>query len=714
MRTRRRLLDGPARFAAAVAILAAGVAQPVCAIPEVQVSVLDREIATPGFDDPAWTRARPASETFQQQPEEGKPATLATECRAIATPRALFLRFVLTQPAGEIVARELRRDADLSPDDRLDFILDTYRDRRNAYFFSTNPNGVRVDGLITEESLPSLDWDTVWSVAVRRTATGWEALFRIPFAALSLPGEKDGVWGFNFGREMRQRTEIVRWTGWERPWGISRVSHAGNLAGLPPLAARRLREATPYVAGAIDRRQSPSDTDLLGRAGLDVRLGLSSAIEADVTLNTDFAETEVDQQQFNFGRTALFFPEKRPFFLQRSQIFAFGDKDTTIPFFSRRIGLSGDEPVPLDAGVKLTGRSGRTEFGALAVQTREAAGLPRTDFLVGRVKEDIGHSSYVGALFTDVERASGTGLPPRSRTYGVDTVLTPTPDLKFFGYWVDTATPGISGRTSAWSADLFYTGQNIRGEIQKAVFGSAYDPEVGFVSQPGVILYYGSLGVVLRPPVLKLKEISADAFVFPTYNEDRSLHERVASYRYRADWLNGAYFQHNVANVYDENLTEPLELSSGATIAPGRYRFVRQRFSAGSDPSQAVSAQATADLGSYYDGRREGYTLRLAWRPNAHVAATVIENYNRVRLPGGHFNLSLFSARVDWNASVNLLSSLTVQSDDLDRLTNVQAIVRWLIDAGTDLFVVYNRQTGAGFETPGTRVTLKFRRTLDF
>lgn len=711
-----RLPRVPAASAAGILWLAAPLAGgPADGPPQLPVRVLERAIDVAGFDDPAWQETPAAADTTQQEPEEGQPATLRTTCRVIATPKALALLFLVEQPAQETVARELRRDSDLTSDDRLSFVLDTNHDRRNAYYFATNANGVRTDGLVTEQADPSLDWDAVWDVRVRQTARGWEALFTIPFASLTFPGESGGVWGFNFTLETRRRGEVARWTGWKRPWRFAEVQHAGDLTGLPAMRSRRLREVTPYLAGALDVRDGAHDTDLLGKPGFDARYGVTSAVEAELTVNTDFAETEADAQQFNFGRTSLFFPEKRGFFLERSQIFAFGDKDTTIPFFSRRIGLADAGPIPIDAGLKITGRAGGTEFGALAVQTRSAHGEPRTDFFVGRVKQDVGHSTYVGALFTDLEWAEdNSGLPRHSRTYGLDTGVTFSPEWKLNAYWIGTSTPGLPGKTSAWSLDLFYTGDTFRGELQRASFGRAYDPEMGYVAQGGVSFWYGQLGVTLRPKILGLRQITIDVLTFPKDNEDGTPNERFTRPWARATWHNGAFVQIEPASFYDENLTEPLSLAGHATVAAGRYRFTRRQVTAGTDPSRPLSAAAGVTFGDYYDGSRAGYSASLAWKPSAHVSLSAAETYYTVRLPGGRFDLSLLSARLDWNASVRWLSSVIVQSDNLDRLTDIQAIVRWLAAPGTDVFAVYDRQTGAGFENPGTRVTLKVRRTFDF
>jgi hypothetical protein len=695
--------------------LPAGAASPQ-PTPSLAVFATERGLSVSDFDDPLWANAPAAHELFQQEPEEGQPATVSTDCRVLATPKALLLRFVMEEPASEFVAHELRRDADLSNDDRIAFVLDTYHDRRNAYFFATNPNGAREDGLVTEEGDPSLDWDGVWDVRVRRTPAGWDALFRIPYATLNFPGGGE-VWGFNFSRILRHRNETVRWSGWKRPFALSKISLAGELSGIPTMSARRLRALTPYAAGAVDHREN-EDTDLLGRAGLDFRYGLTSASEADLTVNTDFAETEADAEQFNFGRTDLFFPEKRLFFLQRSQIFAFGNVNTTLPFFSRRIGLANVDtafptPTPINAGLKLTGRLGWTDFGALALQTREASGEPRTNFFVGRFKQDLGHASYIGGLFTDIERDTSDPSRGYSRTFGADAGVSLTPEWQAAGFFGETRNPGVSGETSAWDVGTTYNSEYVNGKFERSNIGSGFDPQMGFVTQSGIHWTYADLEVTPRPHWPGLKNLSFETFYSFKYNEDGSLNEREYQYTARAEWQSGAYSDNDIVDVFDENLTEPLELTPTVTIPAGLYHFVRHQIAFGTDPTQAFAFQANFNFGEYYGGRRDRYVGRVFWKPSAHVGVSIIEDYNVVRLPQGDFNLSLFSGRLDWNPSVRWLTSFIAQSDNVNRLTNIQAIVRWLIDPATDLFAVYDRQIGIGFERPGTRFTLKFRRTFD-
>jgi hypothetical protein len=682
------------------------------------VTILALDLSVDDFDHPAWQNAPAASELFQQEPNEGQPATLDTECRVIATGKALLLRFVMAEPDSELVANELRRDADLSNDDRIALVLDTYHDRRNAYFFATNPNGAREDGLVTDEGDPSLDWDAVWDVRVRRTLRGWDALFRIPWSALDFPGREGEIWGFNFSRIMRRRTETVRWTGWQRPFAISKISLAGDLTGLPLLHGRTLRSLTPYAAAKLERLQDPSNTNFLAKGGFDFRYGINSSTEADLTVNTDFAETEADTQQFNFGRTSLFFPEKRLFFLQRSQIFAFGSSSTTLPFFSRRIGLANIDSafpnqIPIDAGLKLSGRLGRTDLGMLAVQTRSASGEPRTDYFAGRGQLDLGHASYLGALFTDIERSTSDATLRYSRTYGLDTGISLTPEWRVSGFYSETQSPSTSGETSAWDGAVSYNGEYAQGRIERTNIGSRFDPQMGFVSQNGIHASLVDFTLIPRPHALGLKDLNFETFYSYKYNEDGTLNEREYQYIFRGEWQNGAYTDDDIVDVFDENLTEPLQLTDTVSIPVGQYHFVRHQITFGSDPSRGLAFQVNFNFGDYYGGRRNRYAGRITWKPNEHVGITVVEDYNATRLPQGDFNLSLFSGRIDWNASVRLLCSLIVQSDNVDHLTNIQAIARWLIDPATDLFAVYDRRLGVGFERPGTRVTVKFRKTFD-
>src|SRR5262249_20635275 len=319
----------------------------------------------------------------------------------------------------------------------------------------------------------------------------------------------------------------------------------------------------------------------------------------------------------------------------------------------------------------------------------------------------------IGALFTDIERDTPDPSRAFSRTYGADAGVSLTPEWRAAGFFSKTENPGVSRRTSAWDAKVSYSGEYANGRIERADIGGGFDPQMGFVSQSGIRWTFADVEVTPRPRVPGLKNLGFETFYSYKYNEDGSLNEREYQYTARATWQSGAYSDNDIVDVFDENLSEPLELTDTVTIPVGLYHFVRHQIAFGTDPTRSFAFQANFNFGGYYGGRRDRYVGRLFVKPNEHLALTLIEDYNVVRLPEGDFNLSLLSARVDWNASVRLLSSVIVQSDNVDRLTGVQAIVRWLFDPATDAFLVYDRQIGRGFERPGWRATVKVRRTFD-
>jgi hypothetical protein len=236
---------------------------------------------------------------------------------------------------------------------------------------------------------------------------------------------------------------------------------------------------------------------------------------------------------------------------------------------------------------------------------------------------------------------------------------------------------------------------------------------MGFVSQPGIHETLADVEVTPRPGVLGLRNLGFEGFYDFKYNEDGTLNGREYQYTFRAEWLSGAYSDNDIVDVFDENLIEPLALTPKVSITPGVYHFVRHQIAAGSDPTRRLAVQVNFNFGGYYGGTRDRYVGRLFWKPSEHLGLSVIEDYNVVRLPEGNFDLSLFSFRFDWNASTRWITSAIVQTDNVDHLSDAQIVARWLVDPATDVFFVLDRKAGSGFERPGTRFILKFRRSFN-
>jgi hypothetical protein len=343
------------------------------------------------LNEPAWSLAQPATDFLQERPIEGAPASEKTEVRVLFDDKNIYFAIrAFDSDAAHINARELVRDATFSNDDKVEILLDTYHDRRNAFRFAVNPLGTQQDALITDEGRDvNISWDAPWTSEGHINAEGYVVEIAIPLTTLRFSEGMD-TRGFNVARIIRRKNEENLWTGWQRSFGLERVSQAGEVGGTDEIRRRRLREIKPYATGEW-REGAPLvgekgfDAGVRARAGLEVaKLGITPSLTAEFTVNPDFGQAEVDSQIVNLTRFSVFFPEKRDFFLENSGIFLFGRQGENQAFFTRRIGLTDRGlPVAIDYGAKVTGKIGPYNVGFLQVQTRKLGrestglGIPR-------------------------------------------------------------------------------------------------------------------------------------------------------------------------------------------------------------------------------------------------------------------------------------------------------------------------------------------------
>src|SRR6266487_3777515 len=295
------------------------------------------------LSDPVWQTARLVSDFRQREPNEGEPATERTEVRILYTRHAVYFGIhCYDSEPSRIIATELRRDISQELDDHFEILIDSNHDRRDAYVFQINPLGTQSDGLIVAEQSNSEDvdfdsgWDGVWISEARIVPDGWTATIEIPFTTLNFTKSKDVVWGLNFKRFIRRKNEEDTWAAYRRTFGIRKVSEAGELRGITDIGSGRLFIVKPYGLAQYDKRTGQNVAFPL-TAGLDVKYGIRSNMVLNVTGNTDFSATDVDQQQFNLTPFPIFIPEKRQFFLENGGVFDFGLGEQDKLFFSRQI-----------------------------------------------------------------------------------------------------------------------------------------------------------------------------------------------------------------------------------------------------------------------------------------------------------------------------------------------------------------------------------------
>ena len=672
------------------------------------------------LDEPAWAQAEAVTDFRQQEPNEGQAATERTEVRILFDDRNLYVAVrAFDSDVQHIQARDLTRDSDFSNDDKVEVLLDTYHDRRNAYRFAVNPFGTQQDALITDEGrVVNLSWDAPWISEAQRDATGWTVELAIPLSNLRFR-EGEDVWGLNFARIIRRKKEEALWTSWKRAFGLERVSQAGELVGVGEIRRRRLLEFRPYAtggwqAGIPQVGEQGFNAGVFGTAGLEVaRVGITPSLTAEFTVNPDFGQTEVDEQVVNLTRFNIFLPEKRDFFLENIGIFLFGREAINQLFFTRRIGLTEEgERVPLDYGVKVTGKLGPYNLGFLQVQQRQLGdpagiGIPRQQFTVARVKRDILKRSYIGAMF--VNRQGGV-THDYNRGAGVDVELNLTDYWQVKAFLMATDTPGLTSSFLSGRVQSVYESDRYRFGVLWESIGPNFNPEMGFAERIGVRQYFTEGAYKPRPKFLEKQVRQMEFGAFLEYYEDyrtRKLQTRQTFAWWTTLFQNSSRLEVRFLADTTDVLTQPFEIRPGIVLPPGTYHFNRPGVSYQSDTSKRVIFSLAEEWGDFYSGTRWETEAGLTLRPTDHLLLSAVDSYNRVRLPQGDFSTNLLAGRASYNFSRKLLTNVFVQVNSAAQLTAINARFRYIFRPHSDFYVIYNQATGKGLERPSRQVQFK-------
>src|SRR5882724_5050842 len=681
------------------------------------------------LDEPAWSLARPATDFLQQQPNEGAPASERTEVRVLFDDKNIYIGIrAFDSDAAHINARELVRDADFSNDDTVSIVLDTYHDRRNGFRFVVNPLGTQQDALITDEGRDiNITWNGAWVSAGRIDNKGFTVEIEIPLTTLRF---KEGIeaWGMNISRIIRRKNELSLWTSWQRSFGLERVSQAGELAGVAEIRRRRLREIKPYASGEWREGvpligKNGLDAGVRGNIGIEVaKLGITPSLTAEFTVNPDFGQAEVDDQIVNLSRFSVFFPEKRDFFLENSGIFLFGRQGENQAFFTRRIGLTDrGQPVPIDYGVKVTGKVGPYNIGFLQVQTRKLGeastglGIPRQQFTTLRVKRDILKRSYIGAILVNRQGATAVGDSKYNRVGGADAEFNLTDHYKVKAFLMGSATPGVRSSAGSSRIESIFENDLYRFITVYEDVGAKFNPEVGFIERNAIHQYFGQLAYKPRPKFIPhVQQMEFETQI--EYYTDRGgkLATRQTELSWDTVFKNSSEFFFRPIEDVNDFLTEPFQIRRGIVIPAGTYHFNRPQVSFTSDVSKRIVFNAREKWGEFYSGNRYETSGGVTWRPNAHLLLDLSESYNRVRLKEGNFSTSLFAGRMNYNFSRKVLTSALIQLNSAARLSVINVRLRYIYRPNSDFFIIYNQSTGAGLDRPSHSLQIKLTRDFTF
>ncbi len=620
---------------------------------------------------------------------------------------------------SKIVARQLMHGQSLQFDDAFEIVLDPFNSGHSGYNFQTNPNGMRHEALYENTTELNRDWDTIWATDARITDDGWETEMAIPFKSISFDPDIT-EWGFTAARTIARKREELAWTSYGRRInpsttglleGIREAEQGIGLDLIPSIVARRLDEAG-------DARR---DTEV--EPSLDVFYKFTPALTGVLTINTDFAATEVDDREVNLTRFDLFLAEKRAFFLQDADLFSFGglQEENGLPFFSRRIGLNEDgEPLDISAGVKLTGRVRNLSIGLLGVSQEQVLHGDDEELFVGKLSYDFLEQSRLGVMFT-----SGDPLSDLSnRLWGVDyqfrtRKLITDGDVVLDAWFQQSTTDTVDADDSAWGLSLdVQRGEGLRGRIWHKHIEENFLPALGFVNRTGIQESEIEVSYVKRLDHRLLRSLTPKVWASEVSKTSGELESRTIAVQpllltaNRGDTLQFTLLRDR------EVIDDPFELVPGVVVGTGDYTFDKAHLEIETAQERKLAASVEVSYGDFYDGDRLTYETRLNFRPNRHIHLGLEYEVNDGEVSGGKFRTRLISLR--GNFAFNAKWSLTnyIQYDNVSETAGINSRLRWNRRAGQDMYIVFNqgfeRDRDRSFTSSVSELSLKVSYAIRF
>jgi len=665
-------------------------------VPALRVGTLDAEVRLDGILDEAfWSTVDSIGSLTMTEPIEGGDLVGRTTVRILASPKELLIGIVAYDPDPDgIVSVSKQRDPSLRGEDHILLVFDTFRDGRSGYSFGVTPGGARYDALISGPGeRQSADWDGIWEAATARGDWGWSVEIRIPLNTLSF-GDGLDTWGFNIQRRVERLQEVSKWASPRRDYAVTQMSRAGDMTGLPEFDLGIGISVRPALVASVGVPEVDAEVDSSLEPSLDITQRLGTNVTAALTVNTDFAETEVDTRRTNLTRFPLFFQEKRSFFLEGSDIFGFGFGlgNDVRPFHSRRIGLVAGNEVPVNVGGKTVGRVGDTNFGLLAVRTGvETDVAPATNMGVVRVQQNVLSESSLGVIGTmgDPVGLDGSWLAGADFTYRTSKLWT---DKNFIaGFWgLAMGRDGLEGDRSSLGVSVDYPNDLFDVFLSYKRIGESFEPSLGFVPRRGIQAMNASITFLPRPALSWLRTMRWELF----NNLVTDLSGQWESYRIFTAPINAGFESGDRLEVNlaweGERLDQPFEIADGVVIPVGQYHWLRYRVEQQFASKRQLSGRVSWWFGDFYTGTLDQLSGSMSWKPSATLSLTLTGTRNSGTLPEGTILQELIGTRVQVNVSPDLQVNALVQYDNESGSVGANTRLRWSFSPLGDLFLVYN------------------------
>jgi len=652
-----------------------------------------------GFvNDKVWAEAAVINQLYQKEPKNGEPVTEPTEFRFLFDHNNIYVGIICNDEPGGITAKELARDVSLGEDDRIQVIFDTFLDGRNGYWFQIGPRGSIGDAIVGENGKDfNKSWDGIWDGKAKITDRGWEAELIIPFKTMGYKKGSD-TWGLKVIRHIRRKAESSYWPAISLNSDKFSVSDAGRITGLTDITQGIGLDIVPYVTGGVSKKNG-TDPKLVGDVGFDAFYQITPSMKAAITVNTDFAQTEVDERQINLTRFNLYFPEKRDFFLDGASYFNFGingDREDPmatqmIPFFSRRIGLDSiGNPVQIKYGGKFTGKAGRVNLGLMHIKDDNTWENP--GYTTGRVSVNFGKQSSVGIIGT-----LGNALSEKDNALtGIDLHLASS---KFRGnrnimlniYGAKSFTTGLSGNDVSMGAEVNYPNDLLNFRFGYLQVGKDFTAGLGFVPRKDIRDIYGSLMLGPRPknsPILQIKT----GLKFATFSNLTNGGTESAQIDF--NYSDITFISSDLISVGSqyqfESLTKDFNIFDTIVIPKDDYGFWRHSITLTSAKRRNLWVSTKVALGTFYSGSRTDWLIQTGYKVCVPLYIGFESDRRWVNLAEGDFITQIYRVTLNILFGPNMTWYNYAQYDNQSEKIGWQSRFQWIIKPGKEIFLTFN------------------------
>ncbi len=649
--------------------------------------------------EPIWQKAQHISNFTQRELDYGKPATERTEVAVVYDKHGLYFGIWCYQKDARIIAKSLSVDFDFRSEDNMQIMISPFNDNRTGYLFVINPYGARADLQIYNFEHANKDWNGVWDAKTTVTDTGWFAEVFIPFSTLQFKKDSVQTWALNFERDIKAKNEEVLWQGWSRDKSIMSVEAAGRLTGLKDIGYVHRFEFKPYALAGFQYDRDNGKTFPL-KAGADLNINLTPELKLNLTTFTDFAQVEVDRIPVNLSRFAVYYPEKRQYFLEGSNYFSYYLGEHNQGFYSRQIGIENNQQVPILAGARLFGKVGRSEIGFLSMQEAAIDTVPTTNNTVFRYKKEIGQQSYIGGIFTNKINANGSnqmiGLDAEYRTseFLKDKNLTVgakiTATLDNFNY---------PGNALAYRIYSDFPNDLIDNFISYSVMPENFDPQLGFMYRKNYDAYtwflritprwltkYGVKRLLFKPWGFILYKTHSTGQLESFYNETRPI---------GAVFKTGDRFEFNFQQSYDR-LDEPFYLTDSLYVPTGGYWMFKNEIQLESYEGRRLWGFFLYQWGDFYNGKIKTIEAVIGWNISKNLNLRQDYSWNFVKLPDGSVITHELATYLNFAFTTKLNLSAFIQYNSLDNIFIYNIRLHWIPQVGSDFYFVIT----TGYDEP--------------